>query len=120
MEDVNRIIGALSAATAAQHVTRGWPSAEATELMPLIALRLASESCTARYDDEAYLMETEYDLRVFAHDPAQVDSVAEEARLCMEQLGYQRVFTAEETTAAVHQRMSRYRKSWQRERMDEA
>lgn len=120
MEDVNSIIGALAAATAAQHITRGWPLADAADLVPLIALRLASESCTARYDDRAYLMETEYDLRVFAHNPAQADTVAEEARLCMQKLGYERVFAAEESSAAMHQRIGRYRKHWETERMDEA
>lgn len=120
MEDVRTIIGALAAATSARHVTRGWPAADAAEQEPLIALRLASESCTARYDDAAYLMETEYDLRVFARDPAQADTVAEEARLCMHALGYQRVFTAEETSAAMHQRICRFRKSWHTERMNEA
>ena len=90
MEDVNRIIRALAGETSAQHVTRGWPLEEAAALVPLIVIRLASESCTARYDDQAYLMETEYELRVFARDPAQADTVAEEARLCMQALGYQR------------------------------
>ena len=120
MEDVNTIIGALAAATSAQHITRGWPAADTAELEPIIVLRLASESCTARYDDAAYLMETVFDLRVFARDPAQADLVAEEARQCMHALGYQRVFTAEEATAAMHQRISRYLKSWHTERMNEA
>ena len=120
MEDVNNIIGALAAATAAQHITRGWPAAETAELLPAIALRLASESCTARYDDQAYLMETEYDLRVFARDPVLADQVDKEACLCMEALGYQRTFAAEEATAAVFQRLSRYRKVWQTERMNQA
>lgn len=119
MENVNSIIGALAAETSAQHITRGWPAAETAELLPVIALWLASESCTARYDDQAYLMETEYNLRVFAHDPAQADRVAQEACLCMQGLGYQRVFAAEEATAAVFQRMARYRKTWQTERMKE-
>ncbi|MBQ8149048.1 MAG: hypothetical protein IJ041_00880 [Clostridia bacterium] len=119
MEDVNRIIRALAGETSAQHVTRGWPLEEAAALVPLIVIRLASESCTARYDDQAYLMETEYELRVFARDPAQADTVAEEARLCMQAQGYQRVFTAEETTAAMHQRVCRFRKCWETERMDE-
>lgn len=119
MEDVNTIIRVLAAATSAQHVTRGWPAADATGLEPVIALRLASETCIARYDDVAYLMETVYDLRVFARDPAQADAVAEEARLCMHGLGFQRVFTAEETSAAMHQRMGRFSKSWQTERMIE-
>ena len=35
MEDVNSIIGSLAAATSAQHVTRGWPAADAVELEPL-------------------------------------------------------------------------------------
>ena len=65
-------------------------------------------------------METEYDLRVFARDPALADQVDKEACLCMQGLGYQRVFAAEEATAAVFQRMGRYRKIWQTERMDEA
>lgn len=120
MEDVNSIIGALAAQTSAQHITRGWPAAEAAELLPVIVLRLASESCTARYDDQAYLMETEYDLRVFARNPALADQVDKEACLCMQALGYQRTFAAEEATAAVFQRMGRYCKIWQTERMDEA
>ena len=120
MEDVNSIIRALAAVTSAQHVTRGWPAADAEDVEPLIALRLASESCTARYDDRAYLMETEYDLRVFARDPAQADTVAEEATLCMQSLGYQRIFAAEEASAAMHQRIGRFRKIWHTERMNEA
>lgn len=119
MEDVNNIIRTLAVETSAQHITRSWPAADAVDLEPIIVLRLASESCTARYDDVAYLMETVYELRVFARDPAQADAVAEEARLCMHGLGYQRVFTAEETSAAMHQRMSRFSKSWQTERMIE-
>ena len=117
MEDVTTLIRALAAATSAQHITRGWPAAEATGLEPVIVLRLASESCTARYDDAAYLMETEYDLRVFTRDPAQADTVAEEVRQCMLGLGYQRVFAAEETSAAMHQRIGRFRKTWHTERM---
>ncbi len=120
MEDVNNIIGALAAETAAQHITRGWPAAETADMLPVIALRLASESCTARYDDQAYLMETEYELRVFARDPALADQVAKEACLCMLRLGYQRIFAAEEATAAMFQRIGRYRKVWQTERMNEA
>ena len=120
MEDVNNIIRALAVETSAQHITRSWPAADAAVLEPIIVLRLASESCTARYDDAAYLRETEYALRVFARDPAQADTVAEEARLCMHALGYQRVFTAEETSAAMHQRICRFRKSWHTERMNEA
>lgn len=120
MEDINVIIAVLATETSAQHVTRGWPRADAADVMPLIALQLAGESCTARYDDAAYLMETEYYLRVFARDPAQCDRVAREACRCMAGLGYQRVFAAEEATAAVHQRIGRYRKVWHTERMDEA
>ena len=38
MEDVNVIIAVLATETSAQHVTRGWPAADAADLMPLIAL----------------------------------------------------------------------------------
>ena len=35
MEDVNNIIGALAAETAAQHITRGWPAAETADMLPV-------------------------------------------------------------------------------------
>ncbi len=116
METIDQIIGALARGTSARHITRGWPLAE--DVLPVIAIRLSRESCTARYDDAAYLMETEYDLRVFARDAAQADTIAREACQCMAQMGFERTFAAEEPSAAVHQHMSRYQKT--SERMNEA
>ncbi|MBE5801693.1 MAG: hypothetical protein E7319_05325 [Clostridiales bacterium] len=120
MEEIDKILGALASGTDARHVTRGWPGAEAEELLPLIAVQLAGESCTARYDDVAYLMETEWYLRVFAADPAQADSIGRQAGMLMHELGYEPVFAHEEATARVHQCIRRYRKTWETERMDEA
>ncbi len=119
METMETIIGALAQATDARHVTRGWPKAEAAEWTPLIAVQLAGESCTMHCDDAAYLMETELYLRIFDQKPAAVDRVARQAEACMAALGFAQVFAHEETDRQMHQRVCRYRKTWNKERMDE-
>lgn len=119
METMETIIGALRKATDARHVTRGWPEAEAVDWTPIIAVQLAGESCTMRYDDAAYLMETELYLRIFDAEPGNVDRVARQAETCMAALGFAPVFAHEETDRQMHQRVCRYQKTWTKERTDE-
>lgn len=107
MEEIERIVEALSGLEGVRTVTRGWPKQETA--LPCIAVQLASEQGSEYRDDSEYLTELEYYVRVFARTAAEVDGLIPRLRESMDELGYQRGFAWEDADERVHQRVERYK-----------
>ena len=105
--DAQRIMEALEGAGGAAHCTRGWP--KSFEKLPCIAVSEAGNTPAAFLDDEVYMDELIYDVRVFAIQSGDKDRIAASVEEIMHGLRYTRVLVYDEDTADVRMKVMRYR-----------
>lgn len=98
ISESDQIAEVLTSIDGVKCITRGWPSVMDRETLPCIIVQKAGERGAGRRDDQEYLTEIEYYIRVFARVGAEADRVAAAAQACLLSLGYERVFGWEEFT----------------------
>lgn len=89
-------------------VTRGWPKGFAD--LPCIAITKAADTPIERRDDQEYLAELEYYVRIFGDKISQVDDLAPLVDAAMEEMGYTRTFSYDDDGDDVRMQAMRYRK----------
>lgn len=92
-DDAPRILDALRQVEGIT-VTTAWPKEEPTR--PVVLLTLAGDTPADHRDDQEYLTELEYYVRVFAAKAADMRRICAAVQDAMEALGYRRTFRWEE------------------------
>lgn len=106
-DDKTRIRAALVAIPGVKRVLPAWP--EDWQQIPTIVISEAGNMPADNRDDLEYVTELEYYIRVFAARASEIADIASAADDAMVGLGYERTISWEDDSAAVHQKVMRYR-----------
>lgn len=103
------LMAALRTVPGVQSVVRGWPKAR--ERLPCIAVNLAAESVIDHRDDQRYLMEVEYYVRLFTAQATQADAMRDAIDDVMLAQGYELTLAYDDDSEQIRMSVFRYRKA---------
>lgn len=107
--DALAICRALEVIEPVNTITRGWP--KSFESLPTLAVSEAGNTPAEFRDDDVYLDELVYDVRIFSNSSAQKDAIAPSVdEIMTRELGYQRILVYDDDGADVRMKVMRYRR----------
>ena len=102
----SKIKDALEDIPGLQSLSSSWPNDETA--FPAIVVDLASDQTADRRDDQPYLVELQYYVRLFARSKDELRQLMPAVDTRMAAIGYERVFRFEQNDANVKQWVTRY------------
>jgi hypothetical protein len=109
MSDRTTIKNALKDIPGLGSISGTWPTAKSK--FPAIVVGLVSRKNTDRRDDQAYLVESEYYVRIFAYDSDVVDDLFDAVKTRMEAIGWELTYSFEQNVEGALQMICRYSKT---------
>ena len=109
MSDRKTIKNALKDIPGLGSISGSWPTAKSK--FPAIVIGLASRQNTDRRDDQAYMVEIEYYVRIFAYDADTVDDLFDAVKTRMEAIGWELTYSFEQNAEGALQMITRYTKT---------
>lgn len=110
IDDKPRILAALRAIPGVIDALPVWPKDWAA--LPCIVVVKSGEAAADFRDDEEYLTDVEYYIRVFTNTETERAIISSAAHDAMQALGYRRTFAWEDDTAEARQMVLRYRQKF--------